>query len=253
MHRFLGSPEMEAHSHLTQDRLNELAELQSLLGYTFHDVRLLDRALTHKSYSYEVATQENGRTAQDYEAMEYLGDSILGFLIAEVLYLTCPDLDEGRLSKIKSFLVSTKQLFAISHKMGLGGYLNLSRGEAKTGGRRKKAILADLFESIVAAIYLDGGIDPVRRFVLTQFIPLIEQISEGSLSFLDHKSSLQELLHRIDRAAPVYEITAEFGPDHNKEFHVRVLSEGEVIAEGVGKSKKEAEQQAAKLAIERLS
>jgi ribonuclease-3 len=204
-------------------------------------------ALTHRSFGNEQAGESS-----DYESLEFLGDSILGFLISEFLYLSYPNWTEGRLSKLKSQLVSTKELATLSQELGLGDFLRLSHGEEKTGGRRKRAILADLFESLVAAIYLDGGIESARDFILEQFGAEFERIASGEFGLRDHKSALQERLHSLGLPGPAYSVTGEEGPDHRKLFRVAVLSESELLGAGEGRSKKEAEQMAARRALRHL-
>lgn len=233
---------------LSTARITELKELEKKLGYCFRNLNLAEQALTHKSYAHETETDES----MDYESLEFLGDSILGFVISEFIYLTYPELTEGDLSKIKSQLVSARQLHLLSRDLDLGKYLNLSRGEERTGGRRKRALLADLFESLTAAIYLDGGIEPARNFILRQFGERFEDIANDEMPFKDHKSALQERLHGMGCPGPYYEVISESGPDHRKEFMVSVSSEGEVLARGTGRSKKIAEQQAAEHAMGKL-
>lgn len=229
-------------------RVSELKELEVRVGYSFHDLSLAEQALTHRSYTHEYGIEQS----LDYESLEFLGDSILGFVISEFLFLTYPELSEGDLSKIKSQLVSAKQLHLLSRDLELGRYLNLSRGEDRTGGRRKRALLADLFESLTAAIYLDGGIEPARDFILRQFQERFEAIAKDEMPFSDHKSALQEKLHGMGCPSPDYQIVEESGPDHKKEFLVSVSSQGAVLAQGTGKSKKSAEQDAAEHAISKL-
>jgi len=235
-------------SLVSSRRAAELKELESKLGYSFDNERLLEQALTHKSYSHE---RDNGKNP-DYESLEFLGDSILGFVISEFLFLSYPEHSEGDLSKIKSHLVSTQQLHVLSGKLDLGRFLNLSRGEDRTGGRRKRTLLADLFESLTAAIYLDGGLEPSRDFILRQFGERFEAIAKNELPFRDHKSTLQERLHRMGLPSPVYRVIQESGPDHRKEFLVSVSSQGIVLAQGIGKSKKAAEQEAAEQGMVKL-
>jgi len=229
-------------------RTPELKEIEGKLQYSFQDRELVEQALTHKSFTHE--SGNDGRL--HYESLEFLGDSILGFVISEYLYLTYPNLSEGDLSKIKSQLVSARQLHLLSQNLELGQHLRISRGEERTGGRRKQALLADLFESLTAAIYLDGGLEPARRFILSQFRERFEDIVKDEMSFKDHKSTLQEKLHELGSPSPSYEIIEESGPDHRKEFLVSVSSEGQILARGTGGSKKKAEQQAAKRALESL-
>jgi ribonuclease-3 len=234
---------------LSSERVVGLKKLESRLGYDFRDRGLLERALTHKSYS-----NESGLAGSvDYESLEFLGDSILGFVISEFLYLTYPELTEGDLSKIKSQLVSAQQLHLLSRDLKLGEYLNLSRGEDQTGGRYKKALLADLFESLAAAIYLDGGIEAARIFILREFRRRFEDIARDEMPFKDHKSALQEQLHGLGFPSPAYEVVRESGPDHKKKFLVSVSSEGTILAHGSGGSKKAAEQEAAELAIAKIA
>ena len=230
---------------LSAKRITKLTELEEKLGYRFANRELLEQALTHKSYTHE---QGNGE-CRDYEALEFLGDSILGFVMSEFLFLTYPELSEGDLSKMKSHLVSAHQLHQLSRELGLGQFLNLSRGEERTGGREKKALLADLFESLTAAVYLDGGIGPAREFIVERFKGRFEAMAGDELPFRDHKSALQERLHGMGLPSPEYRVTKETGPDHKKEFLVSVRSEGVALGSGTGPSKKAAEQDAARKAI----
>lgn len=235
---------------ISADRLRELRELEGQIGYRFSNLHLLNLAFTHRSYSHELTGDARSLS---YEALEFLGDSILGFIISDHLFHEFPDLSEGELSKIKSFLVSTRQLHSLSLKLGLGEFLRLSRGEVKTGGRNKKAILADLFESTVAAIYLDGGAEEARGFILSQFRERLAELSENVLELHDYKSSLQERIHEMGRPAPQYRVVAEKGPDHDKEFSVEVFMDRQRLGGGIGRSKKEAEQRAARQALHQLS
>ncbi len=236
---------------LASERVAQLHELEAKLGYRFKDLTLLDRALTHKSYAHEQNGPNHSRIP-DYEALEFLGDSILGFIVAEFLLLTYGRLSEGQLTKIRSHLVSTRQLHQVSSHLGLGRYLRLSRGEEKTGGREKPAILADLFESVVAAIYLDGELEPARDFILAQFSERFSALARGEVLARDAKSSLQERLHRLGRPTPYYQVLQETGPEHDKRFLVAVLSGSVELAQGSGRSKKEAEQEAASRAVARI-
>lgn len=236
---------------LDASRRRHLSELESRLGHRFNDPRLLDQALTHKSFSHEAG---NGKQIEvpHYESLEFLGDSILGFVISDFLYRSDPSLTEGELTKIRAQLVSTTHLAAKSLRLGLGKYLKLSRGEEKTGGREKRAILADLFESLVASIYLDSGLGAVRRFIEEQFRPQTELLARGELELRDSKSSLQEELHRRGLPSPQYDVIKESGPDHEKTFFVGVSVQGKILAEGKGRSKKAAESQAAQKAIDQM-
>jgi ribonuclease-3 len=221
--------------------------LQRRLGYRFRDVGLLEHALTHKSKAHEDATGG----VFDNESLEFLGDAVLGFVVADLLYREFPHFDEGQKSKAKAALVSTTALAELGQKIGLGAYLLLGRGEEKTGGRQKQALLADGCEAVIAAIYLDGGIDAARDCILQELAEEIEHVR--SPDFLrDFKSALQERLQASGRPLPDYEVTAELGPDHDKRFHVTVRVQGEVLASSEGRTKKEAEQAAARQALDKV-
>ena len=235
-----------------EDGLKDLQELQRRLDYSFKDPALLERALTHSSFAYEMRSGLEGEVSGDYESMEFLGDTILGFLISEHLFLNHPSRSEGELSKIRSFLVSANHLASLSQELDLGAFLKLGHGEEKTGGRKKKALLADLFESLIAAIYLDGGFEPTRRFIFSQFSSRLEEIAEEQLDFQDRKSLLQEELHARGFTEPTYHVVEELGPDHSKQFVVAVHVEDKLLAQASGKSKKEAQQRAAAKALEGL-
>jgi len=225
--------------------------LERRLGYTFRDPALLERALTHRSFAHERGSPAD--LSQDYESFEFLGDSLIGFLISEYLVRNDSGRTEGELSKTKAVLVSTRHLASISKRLGLGSFMKLGHGEEKSGGRSKKSLLADLFESVVAAVYLDGGIDPARRLVFSSYEPLLESLKDESMDFRDRKSLLQERLHAAGLAGPKYRVISEQGPAHEKSFTVEVVSQGKPLATGSGLSKKEAEQQAAGKALEELT
>jgi len=235
-----------------EDGLKDLQELQKRLDYSFKDSALLERALTHSSFAYEMRSGLEGDISEDYESMEFLGDAILGFLISEHLFLSHPSRSEGELSKIRSFLVSANQLASLSQELDLGAFLKLGHGEEKTGGRKKKALLADLFESLIAAIYLDGGLEPTRHFVFSRFSSRLEEIAQEQLDFQDRKSLLQEQLHARGFTEPTYRVVEELGPDHSKQFVVEVHIGDKILAQAGGKSKKEAQQRAAGKALEGL-
>ncbi len=223
---------------------DSLARLERRIGYRFRDPGMLEHALTHKSKAHEDATGG----VVDNESLEFLGDAVLGFVVADMLYREFPQFAEGQKSKAKAALVSTTSLAAMAERLGLGDHLLLGRGEEKTGGRRKQALLADGCEALIAAIYLDGGTEPVRQFLLREFAGEIAHVR--SPDFLqDYKSALQERLQALGRPLPQYDVTAERGPEHDKRFHVRVRVGDEVLAESEGKTKKEAEQSAAKQAL----
>jgi ribonuclease-3 len=185
--------------------------------------------------------------------MEFLGDAVLGFVIADLLFREFPHHDEGHKSKIKASIVSTMSLARLAEAMDLGRFVLLGRGEEKTGGRRKQAILADCYEALIAAIYLDGGIDATRAFIARQFGPLIGASASEASFTEDWKSELQEVLQSAGRGLPDYVPVAEEGPAHKRVFVVEVKVGGEALARGEGKSKKAAEQEAAKAALKALS
>jgi len=237
---------------LPESRLRELEELSKSLGYEFRFPVILDRALTHRSYLAEPPAAGTLRI-RDYESLEFLGDSILSFVVSEYLLASHPSLTEGELTKTRAFLVSARQLHRLAAGLELGKYLRLGKGEEKTGVRHRRAILADLFESVVAAVYLDGGMAATRSFVLRHFQALLEHLEHGELEFADYKSRLQELLHERGLEPPTYEILEETGPDHQKVFSIVVMVDGKRIAGGTGRSKKEAAQSAAGEAIRQLT
>ena len=235
-------------------RLKELRRLEAKLDYSFRDIALLEAALTHRSFAYELQASEDSATApQDYEALEFLGDSVLGLVVSDYLFRQFPAQLEGALSKMKSYLVSTSHLAKVSESLGIGEFLRLSHGEEKTGGRNKKAILADLLESLTAAIYLDGGLPMARRFLLRQLEPSLSRMAPKDLQVLDDKSTLQETLHQLGFAEPRYRVLSEEGPPHRRHFRVEVTVDGRSLATGEGRSKKEAQQKAARAALDQIS
>jgi ribonuclease-3 len=242
-------------SHLTEVRTgqvvrlrDEFEALQHAIDYRFRDRGLLEHAMTHTSR----ANEDVSGGVVDNESLEFLGDAVLGFVIADILFREFPSSTEGQKSKIKAALVSTTTLARQAERLQLGEHLLLGRGEEKTGGRRKQALLADGYEALIAAIYLDGGIEQARAFIAREFGPLVAEVREGGLTAQDHKSALQEYLQSRDRALPEYRLAGTIGPDHRKQFRVEVVVNGEALAEGVGPSKKDAEQEAARRALEHL-
>jgi ribonuclease III len=227
----------------------EFDALETRLGYRFRDRGLLEHALTHKSKAHE---DPSGGVA-DNESLEFLGDAVLGLVVAEALFRAFPRYSEGQKSKIKANLVSTAALAEMAAHLGLGEHMILGRGEEKTGGRRKQALLADTCEALIAAIYLDGGLEPARQFLAREFAPAIEEARQPEYFGRDHKSRLQERLQALGRPLPVYRVSGEIGHDHRKQFHVEVVVGDEVIAQGVGRTKKDAEQEGAKRALDTLS
>lgn len=224
----------------------QLAELQTKLGYKFTDPSLLKAALTHSSYA-----NENKRSgAISNERLEFLGDSVLGMSVAELIYKEKPDMPEGQMTRLRAELVCEKSLAAIAVKFGLGEYMLLGHGEEKGEGRKRPSILADAVEAVLAAIYLDGGFGPVRNLIGTHLQPVT-----GLAEFenTDYKTALQEVIQEKSGRSLTYQIIGETGPDHSKTFTVEVLINGAFIACGTGKSKKEAEQSAARAALREIS
>ncbi len=224
---------------------DEFDTLQQAIDYRFRDRGLLEHAMTHTSR----ANEDLSGGVTDNESLEFLGDAILGFVIADMLFKDFPSFDEGQKSKIKAALVSTVTLARQAERLAIGDHLLLGRGEEKSGGRRKQALLADTYEALIAAIYLDGGIEQARAFILGDFAPLVAEIRRDGLAGQDHKSALQEYLQSRDEPLPEYRLTGTLGPDHSKLFQVEVSVRGEMLAEATGASKKEAEQEAARLAL----
>jgi ribonuclease-3 len=227
----------------------EFDALEARVGYAFKDRGLLEHALTHKSKAHE---DPSGGVA-DNESLEFLGDAVLGLVVAEALFRSFPRYSEGQKSKIKANLVSTASLAEMAEQMGLGDHMILGRGEEKTGGRRKQALLADTCEALIAAIYLDGGLDPARAFLMREFSAGIEDARQPEYFGRDYKSRLQERLQAQGKPLPSYRISGEIGPDHRKLFHVEVFVGDQMIAQGMGRTKKEAEQEGAKLAFDAIS
>jgi ribonuclease III len=228
-----------------------LAGLEARLGYRFRDRALLEQALTHRSRAHE---DQSGAVA-DNESLEFLGDAVLGLVIADLVFHDYPLHDEGGKSKTKASLVSAVALAWVAESLALGECLRLGRGEEKTGGRRKQALLADACEALIAAIYLDGGIEEARAFIERSFAPLLSRAMDRSDSRGgrgDFKSVLQERVQARRSAPPEYRVTREEGPDHDKVFHVEVRHRDRVLAVAQGRSKKDAEQDAARQALAAL-
>lgn len=228
---------------------DEIAELESLLGHQFRDPRLLHQALMHSSRIPERAEQE---PAESNEKLEFLGDAVLELVVSEELVREFPDWSEGQLSKSRARLVNATAISLSAQRLGLGKYLRLGRGEEKTGGRTKPALLADAYEALIAAVYLDGGLEAARGFVRRSLVEGAIAVEAERLGHTDHKSALQEFLQSRGMAPGSYHVIAESGPDHQKTFRVEVRIAGQVTAMGCGKTKKEAEQSAAIAALIQL-
>lgn len=221
----------------------ETAHLESALG-TPVDADLLSLALTHRSYAYE-----NGGLPTN-ERLEFLGDSVLGIVVTETLYRDYPDWTEGQLAKLRAAVVNAQALADVARELDLGRHLKLGRGEETTGGRDKVSILADTFEAVLGAVYLDSGLERAREVILRLVGPVIARGAELGAG-LDWKTSLQEIAAALGRGVPEYRVRHE-GPDHAREFSAQVVLDGTVVGEGIGRSKKAAEQQAAERAYRRL-
>jgi ribonuclease III len=235
----------------------ESDSLSDRLGYHFRNPELLERALTHSSAIPELRASRGEDIAfadsvvQDNERFEFLGDAVLDLLTSEYLLKTFPDWTEGQLSKSRSRLVNGHSLEIAARKLGIGEYLRLGRGEEKTGGREKPALLADAFEAVVAAIYLDGGLDAARALVYKTVLPLAFE-DRLSIADSDRKSALQEYLQGRGELPAEYRLAGESGPDHQKRFLVEVWIKGQRMASAEGSTKKEAEQKAARSTLEKI-
>lgn len=225
--------------------MHTLADFQHSISYTFKDPQLLERALTHKSFANE------NKVPYHNERMEFLGDAVLSLIVSEHLMRTCPDSTEGDLSRLRAAIVSEPALAVIGRTLALGSYLLLGKGEEQTGGRDKDSLLADALEALIAALYLDAGKDTAEAFILRFFEDVIKRTC-ASRTTLDYKTALQERCQERLKQLPEYRVVSEAGPDHQKQFDVELLVRGQVYGRGTGKSKKEAEQKAAKEALEKL-
>jgi ribonuclease-3 len=221
--------------------------LQAAIGYQFRDSQLLLEALTHSSFA-----QETANHVRDNEQLEFLGDAVLNFLVSAALVETFPAYEEGKLSRARASLVSAAHLRAVAVQLDLGKHLRLGRGEEKTGGRAKAALLADALEALVAAIYRDGGVDAVRTFVERFVLPVDLAAQAEDLSSIDYKSALQEHLQAAHLPSAEYRVVEEKGPEHQKVYTVEVVAGGRLRAHGKGRSKKMAEQQSAQCVLEQL-
>ena len=225
--------------------MNEL-DFQKIIQYDFQNVNLLKNALTHSSYINEGKTSQIGNN----ERLEFLGDAILDAVISDHLYNRLCNMEEGELTKRRAVIVGERSLAVCGSKVSIGNYLRLGKGEEHSGGRKRGSILADALEAVIGAIYLDGGWGAVRDFVMRTFSELIEDAVSGKLH-TDYKTEIQERLQSHGEADISYVIEKEEGPDHDKTFYSNLVFQGRVIGSGSGRSKKEAEQQAAKQALER--
>lgn len=219
--------------------------MDEINGYHFRDPSLLKTALTHTSY----ANENRELRLRHNQRLEFLGDSVLSILVSDYIYKNYPWLPEGQLTKIRATVVCEKTLASCAGPMGVGDMLYLGKGEALTGGRRRSSVLADAFEAILGAVYLDGGMEAAKNYLLPILVPRIKEAAK-QIGTQDHKTTLQELVQKTPGKKIEYHIVDERGPDHNRIYEVEVTINKEVMGHGVGHSKKEAEQMAAKQAIE---
>ena len=222
-----------------------IKDLEEEIGYHFHNISLLQNALTHSSY----ANERWHNSLLSNERLEFLGDSILGMLVAEYLYRNFPDRPEGELTRMRADMVCEKTLAGVAEKIQLGRHLMLGHGEEQGGGRTRESILADAVESVIAASFLDGGMEAALHFIQT-FI--LVEVPVSQLHNMDYKTKLQELVQQKKNQVLTYQLTGETGPDHDKHFEVAVDLNGTEVGRGAGRSKKRAEQEAARIAIAHL-
>ncbi len=219
--------------------------LEKLIEYNFTDIKLLDLALTHPSFQHE---QAGGGTG-DYQRLEFLGDAILGMVLAEALFLQYPDENEGTLSRLRSQMADQDTLASLARKLGFGPFIRLGRGEEQSSGSDKDSILADILESIIAAVYIDGGFESARGFVVRLFTEILAK-PDAELKTGDAKSILQEILSSRKLPPPHYSLMEESGPPHDREFVFQVFVEEKLLGTGIGRSKKHAQQSAASKALQ---
>ena len=227
--------------------MNSFKEFQEIIGYKFTEEKYLRVALTHSSYAHENRT----RKIKYNERLEFLGDSVLGLIVSKYIFENYPELPEGKLTKMRAAVVCEKSLFECAQNIDLGKYLILGKGEERTGGRTRSSILADAYEALIAAIYLDSNLDVVREWVLGQLHEAIEAAAKGKIS-KDFKTEFQEQAQEHGDVDIKYVVTGTSGPDHNKSFLVNVYLNGVLMGEGEGTSKKRAEQNAAQSALSKL-
>ncbi|NLT57422.1 MAG: ribonuclease III [Clostridiales bacterium] len=230
---------------MTRDEGRQLAQLQEKLGHRFAQPALLVSAMTHSSFANE---QKPNQVACN-ERLEFLGDSVLSLIVSRYLFTHYDRLPEGDLSKVRAAVVNEKSLAGFARKLGLGTFLRMGRGEEQNQGRKRDSILADAFEALIAALYLDGDFEAAEAFLM----PLLERAVEAAISgkrFKDYKTELQEIVQKNKEETLSYELVSADGPDHNKLFEVQIYLNSNPIAKGRGRSKKEAEQQAARAALE---
>ncbi len=225
--------------------VNELMkELQAKIGYQFRDSALLRQAVTHSSF----ANEQKINKLSNYERLEFLGDAVLEMVSSEFLFKENPEMPEGQLTRMRASMVCEPTLAYCARDIDLSSYILLGRGEEATGGRRRDSIISDVMEAVIGAIFIDGGIEEAKKYIYR----FVFSDLENKILFMDSKTLLQEEIQKDNTAQLCYELVGETGPDHEKEFHVKAFLSGKQIGEGVGKTKKAAEQQAAYEALMRL-
>ncbi len=224
-----------------------IVQLEQIIGYVFRDRGVLLEAITHRSY----ANENRMVRMKDNERLEFLGDAIVDLQISQYLFNKYPDMPEGNLSKIRASIVCEGSLAKVARSIALGRYILLGKGEEMTGGRERASILADLFEAVAGALLVDGGTEAVTQFLTRTLIASVDDVALADL-YTDYKTLLQEVIQKESTVQLRYEVVDEKGPDHEKHFYVKVYHKEVCLGEGVGKSKKEAEQQAAKRALQKL-
>jgi ribonuclease III len=233
---------------MTDERLANLTNFQQTLDYLFNTIDLLDNALVHRSF----VNENPALSCKDNERLEFLGDAVIGLCLSDLLVRKFPDYAEGQLSKLRAYVVSEQSLAGLARKLNIGDYLLLGRGEESSGGRTKASILSNAFEAVAAAIYLDCGFENTYKFLANVFEPLVEE-GIKSVVYRDYKTALQEICQDRFKETPRYTLINEVGPDHNKVFEVSLSVAGMITTTGMGRSKKEAEQQAARRALEEFA
>jgi ribonuclease III len=232
---------------MNEERVQTLRGLEERLGWHFEDIALLDNALTHRSFVNENADP----SCRDNERLEFLGDAVLELTVSDMLMRKFPDHAEGELSKLRASVVNEQPLAELARRFGIGDHLLLGKGEEGSGGRLKSSLLANALESVIAAMYIDGGFDRTAAFIGRLFEPLIEE-EDISTVYRDFKTAVQEVTQILFREMPRYVVISATGPDHDKRFETGLMIGERMIATGTGRSKKEAEQQAARTALEEL-
>jgi len=233
---------------MTDERFANLKNFQQTLGYRFNKIDLLDNALIHRSF----VNENPALSCKDNERLEFLGDAVIGLCLSDLLVRKFPDYAEGQLSKLRAYVVNEQSLAGLARKLNIGDYLLLGRGEESSGGRTKASILSNAFEAVAAAIYLDCGFEKTYKLLENIFEPMVEE-GIKSVIYKDYKTALQEICQNRFKETPRYALVNETGPDHDKVFEISLTIAGMITTTGTGKSKKEAEQRAARRALEEFS